>query len=627
MKKRICIVINSLVQGGAQKSAILLASELKNAGHEVQILTFYPAETDFFKVPKDIMIERFIYPFQDNGRVNGRNRTTVRVQRISNRLKDFRDLRQTFVKFKPNLVISFEAATSVLTFFANFGLSAQIISERVHPEHHSIPRWASALRPIVYRSRKVVLHCQGKTIAEWINGKYKKTVFVIPNFLGEETKNIWNADSKKVKIFSRYVGQKGIDLAIISWSLLPLDLREKYKLEIFGDGDRTEYSDLVSKLNLDSSVTLNGATKDMYRELSDCLIYIMPSRFEGFPNALAESMGYGIPSLVTDSPSAVRDLTLDGKLARLSKLSSSEIAANIEYLLSNPNELAALSSVGKEIRSYFDDSNTLLEWTDLIDWTLHGEFTTKIDCKACRGVVKSVLAVRTRAGLRRELNSVWDIKVDTQEMGAQAVVSAGRCNKCGSINFSGNQGSGTFYDSCHMSAKYSRNSWDYTLQMGIISKSEKVLRVLDFGGGMSPFVSDKSGNCNLTVVDLSAYVHAELNLHGAKTYFSLSDIPAGIKFDHINISHAIEHVENPVHLISSLIKLLGTDGKIYVTTPDAGHPNLLMSPLDWPPHHTIAFTPKAVLKILNNAGLRNNKIFRNPNLDESSFDFMVSGEL
>ncbi len=627
MKQRICIVINSLVQGGAQKSAILLASELKNAGHEVQILTFYPAETDFFKVPKDVIVERFIYPFQDNGRVNGRNRTIVRFQRISNRLKDFRDLRQTFVKFKPDLVISFEAATSVLTFFANFGLSALIISERVHPEYHSIPKWAKTLRPIVYRSNKVVLHCQGNTIAEWMKRKYKKNVFVIPNFLGEETKDIWNADSKKVKMFSRYVGQKGIDLAILSWSLLPQELREEYKLEIFGDGDRTEYSDLVRELNLDSSVTLNGATKDICRELSDCLLYIMPSRFEGFPNALAESMGYGIPSLVTDSPSAVRDLTLNGRLARLSQLSSSEIAANIEFLLLNPNELAALSSAGKEIRSYFNDSNTLLEWTDLIDWTLQGELSSKIDCKACSGEVKSVEAVRTRAGLRRELNSIWDIKVHAQEMGSQAVVSAGKCDKCGSMNFSGSQGSGRFYDSCHMSAKYSRNSWDYTLQMGLISKSEKILRVLDFGGGISPLIHDKSGNCDLTVIDLSAYVHAELNSLGAKTYYSLSDIPAGKKFDHINISHAIEHVDNPVHLISSLVKLLDVEGKIFVTTPDATHPNLLASPLEWPPHHTIEFTPKAVLKILNSAGLRNTRIFRNPNQTESSFDFMVSAEL
>jgi hypothetical protein len=61
--KRICIVVNSLVQGGAQKSALLLSKELLQAGHRVRILTFYPEETDFFQVPLGVEIERFIYPF------------------------------------------------------------------------------------------------------------------------------------------------------------------------------------------------------------------------------------------------------------------------------------------------------------------------------------------------------------------------------------------------------------------------------------------------------------------------------------------------------------------------------------------------------------------------------------
>jgi GalNAc-alpha-(1->4)-GalNAc-alpha-(1->3)-diNAcBac-PP-undecaprenol alpha-1,4-N-acetyl-D-galactosaminyltransferase len=628
VKKRICIVINSLVQGGAQKSAILLATELKNLGHDVQILTFYPEQTDFFKVPKDIQIERFVYPFQDNGRVNGRNRFIVRFLRISNRLKDFRNLRKTFVKFKPDLVISFEAATSVMTFFANFGLSPQVISERVHPQHHLIPKWASVLRPIVYRSRNTILHCQGNTIAEWMIEEYQKNIFVIPNFLGEETTKIWNTDSKKVKIFSRYAEQKGIDLGIKAWSLLPRNLRDQYKLEIFGDGDLSKFADLVLELNLNSDIQLNGPTKDMQQELADCLLYIMPSRFEGFPNALAESMGYGIPSLVTDCPSAVRDLTINGKLARLSQLSPEEIAKNIEYLLLHPDELAILSSSGRDIRRYFDDVNTLSEWTDLIMWILDGNVVPEIECKACRSKVNKTVAVRTRAGLRRELNSIWDIQVEMYDMGSKPVVSAGRCHKCSSMNFNGSQGNKKFYDSCYKSSLYSRNHpWEYKIQLETILNSEKVLNVLDFGGGISPFAIKKSSKFDLTVVDLSPAVHQELKLLNIQTYFDLSEIPDGIKFDHINISHTIEHVDNPIYLLLDLVKLLNPSGKIYVTTPDSNHPYLLSSPLAWPPHHTITFSPNAILEILKNTGLKNCQIFRNPNPIDSAFDFMVSGEM
>jgi glycosyltransferase involved in cell wall biosynthesis len=131
-----------------------------------------------------------------------------------------------------------------------------------------------------------------------MGSKYNKNVFVIPNLLGEETKDIWNAKSNTVKIFSRFTEQKGIDLAITAWSLLPKNFQEEYQLEIYGDGDRSRYSELVSKLNLDYCIKLNGPTKNMHQELSDCLLYVLPSRFEGFPNALAESMGFGIPAAV-----------------------------------------------------------------------------------------------------------------------------------------------------------------------------------------------------------------------------------------------------------------------------------------------------------------------------------------
>ena len=626
--KRICIVVNSLVQGGAQKSALLLSGELNQAGHHVRILTFYPEETDFFQVPVGVEIERFVYPFQDNGRVKGSNRITIRLLRILHRVRDFLDLRKSFVRFRPDLVISFEAATSVLTFFANYGLSPQIISERVHPEYHSIPNWARALRPYAYRSKMTVLHCQGNSIAKWMQEKYKKSVFVIPNFLGQQDSAMWNPKSKKVKMFSRYSYQKGIDLAITAWSLVDLKIRRDFSLEVFGDGDRTQYLEMVAELNLDSSIKLNGPTKDVQHELSDCLIYFLPSRFEGFPNSLAEAMGRGIPSLVTDSPSAIRDLTLDGKLAKLSEATPEALAKSLEYLLTEKVELEKFSENGKLVREYFKDQNTLIEWIDLISWVLDGKDSKIFKCRACGGALGQVLAHRTRAGLKRELYSSWGINPDLQNMGGNSVLTAKKCSKCESINFNGEEGDSDFYESCYESMSYSREiPWDYELQIQDLSTSEGKLKVLDFGGGVSPFSKIQLNNIELSVVDLSKHVHKELKLLNVNTYFDLSEISINLKFDHINLSHTIEHVNFPVQLVHSLLSHLNKGGRIFISTPDAKNPYLLSSPLAWPPHHTIGLSTNALVKILSDCGLRNITIFRNKNDNDASFDFMVSGEL
>ena len=628
MKKRVCIVVNSLIQGGAQKSALLLAQELHQAEHEVRILTFYPEETDFFKIPSGVQVDRFIYPFQDNGRLKSRNRLSIKVQRILNRIKDFWNLRKFFTEFRADLVISFEASTSVMTYFANYDLSPQIISERVHPEFHQIPRWVRVLRPYVYKSKKTILHCQGNSIASWMNENYQKNIFVIPNFLGEQTGEIWDEKSKKVKIFSRYTHQKGIDLALIAWSLLPLEVQREFTLEIFGDGDRSKYENLVSKLKIGQSVKLNSATTNVMQEMSDCLVYLMPSRFEGFPNALAESLGCGIPSLVTDSPSAIKDLTLDGRLARLSEPTSQEISKNIEFLLRNPTELKKLSSEGKLVKSYFKDTNTLCEWLELISWALAGCESRLSKCRACGGKLERKIASRTRAGLKRELLTMWEIEVDMHDMGSNPMVSASKCKKCKSMNFSGSQGNTSFYEACYKSDRYSRTlRWDYEFQISEIISREKSLRVLDFGGGVSPFAKLQSSEIEVTVIDLSLKVHEELRKLQVTSYSQLSQIPTGIKFDHINLSHTIEHVDDPIELVNSLIHFLSPGGKIYVTTPDATFPYLLSSPLDWPPHHTLALSPDSLKRILTRSGLKNICLVRNSNKLESSFDFMLYGEL
>jgi 2-polyprenyl-3-methyl-5-hydroxy-6-metoxy-1,4-benzoquinol methylase len=354
----------------------------------------------------------------------------------------------------------------------------------------------------------------------------------------------------------------------------------------------------------------------------------MPSRFEGFPNALAESMSCGIPSLATDSPSAVRDLTLNGRLARLSELTPEAIAKNIEDLIGNPSELVELNFLGKRVKTYFRDANTLDEWQDLISWVLGGRETDHSQCRACSGRLGKSIALRTRGGLRRELHSAWNIEVDTDDMGSNPIITARRCKKCRSMNFSGSQGNSLFYEACYKSDIYSRvTPWDYEIQLSRIQSTGRKLHVLDFGGGISPFTKLVSSEIELSVVDLSLKVHEELEHLNVFVYSDLSQIPSTMKFDHICLSHTIEHVDDPRALVMSLVDFLNPGASIYVTTPDARHPFLLSSPLAWPPHHTVAFTSAALAELLKSAGLKNIEVVRNSEQLNANFDFMVIGEL
>jgi glycosyltransferase involved in cell wall biosynthesis len=60
-----------------------------------------------------------------------------------------------------------------------------------------------------------------------------------------------------------------------------------------------------------------GHTKQLFDEMRRASIYVMPSRFEGFPMTLLEAMSCGLPPVAYDFPNGARELIDDGVNGRL----------------------------------------------------------------------------------------------------------------------------------------------------------------------------------------------------------------------------------------------------------------------------------------------------------------------
>jgi glycosyltransferase involved in cell wall biosynthesis len=63
--------------------------------------------------------------------------------------------------------------------------------------------------------------------------------------------------------------------------------------------DNVELARIIKRLGLEDNVLLLGNQTEVIDYLSAMDIYIMPSRTEGFPNALAEAMAMSLPSIAT----------------------------------------------------------------------------------------------------------------------------------------------------------------------------------------------------------------------------------------------------------------------------------------------------------------------------------------
>lgn len=94
--------------------------------------------------------------------------------------------------------------------------------------------------------------------------------------------------------------QKGLDwllLALANWFHRLGDLR----LTIVGDGPmKSKLQRLIAQHGLSAYVTLLGFQKDIAGILREADLFLLPSRWEGMPNALLEAMAAGLPVVATD---------------------------------------------------------------------------------------------------------------------------------------------------------------------------------------------------------------------------------------------------------------------------------------------------------------------------------------
>jgi glycosyltransferase involved in cell wall biosynthesis len=98
---------------------------------------------------------------------------------------------------------------------------------------------------------------------------------------------------------------KGVDVLLHAWSLMmsfPPRWREglQPKLRLVGDGTcRTQLEQLAAELGIEESVEFWGTRLDVPEILQGAWGFVLPSRWEGMPNALLEAMACALPCIAT----------------------------------------------------------------------------------------------------------------------------------------------------------------------------------------------------------------------------------------------------------------------------------------------------------------------------------------
>lgn len=327
----ILFLTSSLAAGGAERVAATLCNAWAERGDGVRLVpTYSGGGTPFYQLNTPVEIQYL------SGLAGARGKS------LRSYARRFSALRNLIRHGNVDVVISFLPNVNVAAVLAvAFTGVPVIISERRDPESQRASRFWELACTLLYRFANAVV-VQTDTVKASIGGLYPSLKYVvsIPNPLpGEILKKRRQeiATPRRVLLsLGRLSPEKQIDHIIRSFAGLAGEHAE-WDLHIYGDGPaRNGLEALAVQLGMSDRICFMGRTSEPWSVMESAAAFVMTSRFEGFPNALLEAMGIGLPCVAYDCPSGPREITRGGEDAMLVALNDErQLAEKLAQLMSD----------------------------------------------------------------------------------------------------------------------------------------------------------------------------------------------------------------------------------------------------------------------------------------------------
>lgn len=351
--KTLLFYINTLHHGGAQRVMVQLAGRFAAAGWRVVLVTSFVAKEEY---PIPAGVERVSIE-QEQIVQNALRRNGSRI----------RALRALCRQYRPAALISFMAEPNFRAVLATRGLPVKtIVSVRNAPEKEYGGRASRFVgRHILPLADGCVF--QTEEARRWFPARMQSKSAVIMNQVSERFFDVTPpAERRDVVAVGRLTAQKNHALLFRAFARTP-DRGDR--LIIYGEGElRGDLEALGEELGLGGRVLLPGLSQDVAEAIKGARLFVLPSDFEGMPNALLEAMALGLPCIATDCPCGGPAAVLrDGENGLLVPVGDEDaLAAALTALLCDSDGREQLGRAARETAENFRPEAIFQQWESYI---------------------------------------------------------------------------------------------------------------------------------------------------------------------------------------------------------------------------------------------------------------------
>lgn len=300
---KILFHINSMGKGGAERVISILSHYFAQDGYDVVVTTLWKAEEEYML---DKKVRRIHVGLTQEEEKKGRlYKAMVRMLRY----------RRCIQKEKPDIVISFCANANFRSAYSLQGMKIPLL---VSVRNDPAKDYAPYPKKCRYMTRKAA-GCVFQTpdAQKFFDEELQRKSRIIWNPLDEKYLEVndelgrLSAEQKSLErdktivTVGRITKQKNQMLLLRAFAGICDDFPE-YKLMIYGehanDGIKEKMEAFCEDRGISDKVIWMGASSTLEKDIRNAGVFVLPSDYEGMPNALIEAMAMGIPSIATDCP-------------------------------------------------------------------------------------------------------------------------------------------------------------------------------------------------------------------------------------------------------------------------------------------------------------------------------------